>query len=76
MSRLSAVRPVDDHQITTMGDSMATSGSKRTGRLVNAQSTGVKRDKATGSWAKRDSATGKFTELKKSGTFKSVRTEK
>ncbi len=55
---------------------MATSGSKRTGRLAKAVNTGVTRDKATGSWAKRDSTTGKFTELKKNGAFKSVRTER
>jgi hypothetical protein len=56
---------------------MATSGSKRTGRLADAGKA-VPRDSKTGTWAFRTAVTGRYTELKKhaADSFKSVPRER
>jgi hypothetical protein len=59
-----------------METEMATSGSKRTGRLASAKQA-TSRDTKTGGWSQRSSASGQFAKLKSSNTaFKSVRTER
>jgi hypothetical protein len=55
---------------------MATSGSKRNGRLAAASKTTVRSTK-TGGWSTRSAVTGRFSQLKDStASFKGVRKER